>query len=263
MLYGLPPNLCCFVVPGLGKTPKAELQNSTRASAQNEAKVGQESKAGGSILKESTQLSSAEPRRYAQPWSAICPKLLLEYVIIPIAAQICPKVLKKHINNTARSAIEMIDRLESGKPKTSSVDLKAAYLHNLIEDLNLYTSDPLVKDTTESFIKEILNQKFGGMSNETFEENKSKERIQSIGEFRNKVSELKNGVEYKESKEKGGFFDSVFESLKELNIEAETTIRCNDVLNQAEESRQKRKEYQNQATFAQILKGEVEYSDDD
>jgi hypothetical protein len=144
MPYGLPPNLCCFVVPGLGKTPKAGLKNTTDVSAQKEPKVGQGSKAGGSVLTGSMQLPSAAPRLCTQPWSAICPKLLLEYVIIPIAAQICPKFLKKQINDTVHSAIAIIDQLKPGELKSSSGNLKVAYIHNLIEDLILYTWQPQI-----------------------------------------------------------------------------------------------------------------------
>nr|WP_217346474.1 hypothetical protein [Noviherbaspirillum sp. L7-7A]MBV0880900.1 hypothetical protein [Noviherbaspirillum sp. L7-7A] len=263
MLYGLPPNLCCFVVPGLGKTPKAGLKNTTGVSAQKEPKVGQESKAGGSVLTGSTQLPSAEPRLCTQPWSAICSKLLLEYVIIPIAAQICPKFLKKQINDTVHSAIEIIDQLKYGEMKNSSGHLKVAYLHNLIEDLNLYTSDPLRKDTTESFVKEFLNKKFGAVPNEEFDEEKLISKIQAIDNFNNEIIKMKAAVESQENTEEGWFFESLFQPLKELKTEAQNSIYCNDSLNQPKDSGQERKERQNQATFAQIFRGEVQYCDDD
>lgn len=263
MLYGLPPNLCCFVVPGLGKTPKAGLQNSTGASAQTEPKVGQERKEAGSVLTGSKKLSPAEPRLCTQPWSAICPKLLLEYVIIPIAVYICPKVLKKQIKDTVSFAMGMIDQLKDETPKNHSYKLKAAYLDNLIGDLNLYTSNPLLKGTTESFIKEILNQKFGSVPNEKFDEGKATNRIKSINVFRQAVIRLKNGAERQEIKEKGFFFESLFQSLKELDTEVESSIRCHDTLNQAKGCEAEKKDYRNQATFAAILRGDVAYSDDD
>lgn len=267
MLYGLPPNLCCFVVPGLGKTPKSGLKNPTGASEQNKPKVGQGNKADGSVLTGAKQLSSVAPRLCTQPWSAICPKFLLEYVIIPIAAQIWPKLLKKQINDTARTALEMIDQLKCEEPRNSSGDLKVAYIHNLIEDLNLYNSDPLMKDVTEYFIKDILNQKFGVVPNEKFEEIESINRIKFLNEFKSKISNLKGNVTSQESREKGYFFDSVFQSVKELDTEIQNSIHCNDATNKttnkAANPKQERKEYRNQATFAEILNGEVQHSDDD
>ncbi|WP_194715540.1 hypothetical protein [Noviherbaspirillum soli] len=208
------------------------MKNPTGSSAQNEPKVEQGPKAGESVLTGSKQLSSAGPRLCTQPWTAICPKLLLEYVIIPIAAKIFPKFLEKQISDTVRSAIEMINQLESGAPTNFSGDLRAAYLHNLIEDLNVYTSGPLLKDTAESFISKILNQKFGSAPNEKFEENESTKRIKIIGEFKVKVGELKKSVGYEDSKEEGCFFDSVFQSLRELDAEAKNSIHCNDALSQ-------------------------------
>jgi len=136
-------------------------------------------------------------------------------VIIPIAIRISPKFLAKEINDIARSAIKMIGEVEAGEWANPHNALNAAYLDNLIEDLNYFAANSLLKDTVDFRINEILKQKFGGQG-EGCVENGVAGTTGNLIEFRDKFDSLGNSDKYQRSKGNGPFFRLLNESLQEL-----------------------------------------------
>lgn len=231
MLYGLPSNLGRPNLPSSTNTRKEESKKPKAALASTERGIGQGHEDQGSVLPGSRKLSSPEPRLCVQPWSAIFPKCILEYVIIPLASHIFPRILKKHIDDAVRFALVMIEQPISKKPGCISGKTKEAYIDNLVRDLNLYMSDPALNKVVEQSVKNFLEMKFSCFGSDEKTVVISVNKMNELSAYSRNISAFTlNG----EDQSHDNFIEFLKNQIRELIAGAEIDIRQHDAFNTIE-----------------------------